>query len=137
LGCARIFRYCQNAVGNGARFHRAQHPRRATRGNRQSGIRSKFYGSEQNALDKRFGFWTSKAPLRDIVGIAKNGLYLNLYEAPRPYIYLPEYQLYQSGMMLFDTRIRPSTCQPSLKACAEKSRNWTPGCLGGGGASLS
>jgi macrolide transport system ATP-binding/permease protein len=60
----------------------------------------KFYGSEQNALGKRFRFWTSKAPLREITGIAKNGLYLNLYEDPRPYIYLPEYQLYQSGMML-------------------------------------
>lgn len=59
-----------------------------------------FYGSEQNALGKRFRFWTSKAPLREIVGIAKNGLYLNLYEDPRTYIYLPEYQLYQSGMML-------------------------------------
>jgi hypothetical protein len=27
-------------------------------------------------------------------------LYLNLYEDPRPYIYLPEYQLYQSAMTL-------------------------------------
>ncbi len=60
----------------------------------------KFYGSEEHALGKRFRFWTSKAPLREIIGIAKNGLYLNLYEDPRPYIYLPEYQLYQSGMML-------------------------------------
>jgi predicted permease len=60
----------------------------------------KFYGSEQNALGKRFRFWDSKEPLREIVGIAKNGLYLNLYEDPRPYTYLPEYQLYLSGMML-------------------------------------
>jgi len=37
----------------------------------------KFYGSEQNALGKRFRFWSSTAPLREIVGIAKNGLYLN------------------------------------------------------------
>src|SRR5262249_53171410 len=59
----------------------------------------KFYGGEENALGKRFRFWSNNAPLREIVGIAKNGLYLNLYEDPRPYVYLPEYQLYQSGMM--------------------------------------
>src|SRR5262249_11077642 len=60
----------------------------------------KFYGCEQNALGKRFRFWSGKAPLREIVGIAKNGLYRTLYEDPRPYVYLPEYQLYQSAMML-------------------------------------
>jgi putative ABC transport system permease protein len=60
----------------------------------------KFYGSEQNAMGKRFHFWNSKEPLREIVGVAKDGLYLNLYENSRPYIYLPEYQLYQSAMML-------------------------------------
>jgi putative ABC transport system permease protein len=60
----------------------------------------KFYGGEQNALGKRFRFYNPNAPLREIVGIAKDGLYLNLYEDPRPYIYLPEYQFYQSSMML-------------------------------------
>ena len=60
----------------------------------------KFFGSEQNALGKRIRFWNPNAPLREIVGIAQDGLYLSLHEAPRPYIYLPEYQLYQSSMML-------------------------------------
>lgn len=60
----------------------------------------KFYGSEQNALGKRFRFWGSSEPLREIVGIAKDGLYWSLYEDPRPYMFLPEYQFYQSGMTL-------------------------------------
>jgi len=60
----------------------------------------RFYGREENALGKRFRFWTSVAPLREIVGIAKDGLYHSFYEDPHPYMFLPEYQLYQSSMML-------------------------------------
>src|SRR5215813_5182057 len=40
----------------------------------------KFYGSEENALGQRFRFWSSYAPLREIVGIAKNGLYFSVYD---------------------------------------------------------
>jgi predicted permease len=78
----------------------------------------KFYGGEENALGKRFRFWSGQAPLREIVGIAKNGLYLNLYEAPRPYIYLPEHQLYQSGMMLLVS----ANSAGDLRAIAENVR---------------
>jgi len=78
----------------------------------------KFYGGEENALGKRFRFWSGAAPLREIVGIAKNGLYLNLYEDPRPYVYLPEYQLYQSGMML----LLSANSASDLRAIAENAR---------------
>jgi predicted permease len=78
----------------------------------------KFYGSAENALGKRIRFWSSTAPLREIVGIAKNGLYLSLYEDPRPYIYLPEFQLYQSGMMLLVSAHAAS----DLRAIAENVR---------------
>jgi predicted permease len=77
----------------------------------------RFYGSEENALGKRF--WSDQAPLREIVGIAKNGLYLDLYEAPRPYIYLPEFQLYQSSMMLLLSAHSAS----DLRAIAENARH--------------
>jgi predicted permease len=78
----------------------------------------KFYGSEENALGKRFRFWNGNEPLREIVGIAKSGLYLTLYEDPRPYIYLPEYQLYQSSMMLLVSAHRAG----DLQAIAENVR---------------
>ena len=78
----------------------------------------KFYGGVENALGQRFRFWGDKAPLREIVGIASSGLYLNLYEVPRPYIYLPEYQLYQSGMMLLVSAREAS----DLPAVAESAR---------------
>jgi predicted permease len=60
----------------------------------------KFYGSEQNALGKRFHTWWSGSPLAEIVGITKNGFYRSLYEDPRPYIFLSEFQHYESGMTL-------------------------------------
>jgi predicted permease len=59
----------------------------------------KLYGSEQNALGKRFRFWQG-TPLMEIVGIAKDGYYGSLYEDRQTYMFLPEYQNYQPQMML-------------------------------------
>ena len=60
----------------------------------------KFYGGEQNALGKRIHFWATGSPLVEIVGITKDGFYRSLYEDRRPYIFIPEYQMYESGMTL-------------------------------------
>ena len=61
----------------------------------------RFYGGEQNALGKRFWEWGNDTVLLEIVGVAKDGRYLNLYESPRPYIFVPEYQNdYNSQMTL-------------------------------------
>jgi predicted permease len=60
----------------------------------------KYYGSEQNALGKRLHFWWTGSPLVEIVGITKDGFYRSLYEDRRPYIFIPEYQMYESGMTL-------------------------------------
>lgn len=60
----------------------------------------RFYGSEENAMGKRLHFWWSGSPLVEIVGIAKNGLYRTLYEDPRAYLFVPENQMYESGMTL-------------------------------------
>jgi predicted permease len=51
----------------------------------------RFYGSEQNAMGKRFRF-AQGTPLMEIVGVAKDGLYRNLYEDRQPYMFLPVYQ---------------------------------------------
>jgi len=60
----------------------------------------RFYGNEENALGKRLHFWWSGSPLAEIVGITKNGFYRSLYEDRRPYIFIPEFQMYESGMTL-------------------------------------
>jgi putative ABC transport system permease protein len=78
----------------------------------------KFYGSEQDALGKRIRLWWSGGPLMEIVGIAKDGLYLSLYEDPRPYMFLPVYQLYNPRMTLLVS----ANSAVDLKAIAEGTR---------------
>src|SRR6266545_1630437 len=77
----------------------------------------KFYGGEQNALGKRFRFWQG-TPLMEIVGIAKDGYYGSLYEDRQTYMFLPEYQNYQSQMMLLVS----ANSADDLKAVVEHAR---------------
>jgi len=77
----------------------------------------KFYGSEQNVLGNRFRFWQG-TPLMEIVGIAKDGYYGSLYEDRQTYMFLPEYQNYQSQMMLLVS----ANSADDLKAVVEHAR---------------
>lgn len=79
----------------------------------------KLYGSEQNALGKRFHARGPGTPLLEIVGIAKDGRYINLYENSRPYIFMPEYQGdYESQMTLLVS----ATASSELKVVADGVR---------------
>jgi macrolide transport system ATP-binding/permease protein len=78
-----------------------------------------FYGSEANAMGKRIRFWSTKNPLMEIVGIAKNGRYRNLYEDPQPYMFLPLSQNHQSGMALLVS----ASSANDLKIIAESTRS--------------
>jgi predicted permease len=77
----------------------------------------KFYGSEQNALGKRFRFWQG-TPLMEIIGIAKDGYYRNLYEDRQTYMFLPQYQSYRSQMTLLIS----ANSAGNLKTVAENVR---------------
>jgi predicted permease len=59
----------------------------------------RFYGSADTAMGKRFRI-SQGAPLMQIIGIAKDGLYHSLYEDQRVYLFLPVYQHPRSGMTL-------------------------------------
>jgi len=78
----------------------------------------RFYGGEEQALGKRFRFRSTKEPLNEIVGVAKDGLYHNLYESPQMYLYLPADQQYKSEMTLLIS----ADSAGSLKAIADKAR---------------
>ncbi len=58
----------------------------------------RFWGSDANAIGKRvrpaYGDW------RTIVGVAADVKYSRINEAPRPYVYVPFLQSYQSAMYL-------------------------------------
>ena len=78
----------------------------------------RFYGSEQNALGKRLHYWRSGSPLVEIVGVAQDGRYRSLYEDQRPYLFMPEYQQYESPMTLL---IKADSAS-NLKSIAESTR---------------
>ena len=62
----------------------------------------RFYGGEQNALGKRFRFaqGTPQREWMEIIGIAKDGRYRNLYEDRQLYMFLPVYQHPRTAMTL-------------------------------------
>jgi putative ABC transport system permease protein len=79
----------------------------------------RLYGSELNALGKRFRASGQESPLLEIIGIAKDGRYINLFESQRPCIFLPEYQgSYESQMTLLVS----AAAATELKAVAESVR---------------
>jgi len=79
----------------------------------------RVFGSDQNAMGKRLHFWSSSSPLVEIIGVAKDGLYQSLYEDPRPYLFVPEYQQYVSGMTL----IVSANSADNMKSVADAIRS--------------
>ena len=48
-----------------------------------------MYWPGQNPIGKRFRMYDRTAPLLEIVGVARDSKYVLVFEAPRPFIYLP------------------------------------------------
>jgi macrolide transport system ATP-binding/permease protein len=74
-----------------------------------------FFGSEQQALGKRFRFWQG-TPLMEIIGIAKDGKYRSLYEDHTPFMYLPHTQQYRSQMTLLVSANAASNLQTVVES---------------------
>jgi putative ABC transport system permease protein len=60
----------------------------------------RLYGSAENAIGKRFLLADSSPAPFEIVGVAADGKYRNIYEGPRPYMFLPHQQFYISQATL-------------------------------------
>jgi len=54
----------------------------------------RLYGGAENAVGKRFHLADAGSPPFEIVGVAADGKYRNLYEDPRPYLFLSHQQRY-------------------------------------------
>ncbi len=78
----------------------------------------RFYGGEGNALGKRIRILNPQSSLIEIVGVVKNALYVTLYEAPQPHLFLPRFQHVGSGMTLLVS----ANIAGDLKAVAESVR---------------
>jgi predicted permease len=52
-------------------------------------LAGRLFGRWQDAIGKRFRFGDDNAPLLQVVGVARDGRYEELFEAPKPWVYLP------------------------------------------------
>jgi macrolide transport system ATP-binding/permease protein len=69
------------------------------------------------AIGKRFSFHSPGGPFRRIVGVAKTGKYFNISEDPRPFVWTPMAQDYQSGGILtVRTKGNPEALIGSVRA---------------------
>jgi ABC-type antimicrobial peptide transport system permease subunit len=71
-------------------------------------------------------FWATALPLVEIIGIAKDGLYRSLYEAPRPFIFIPQSQNYDSQMTLLLKTNSASDVGSVITAAREEIRHKEP-----------
>jgi predicted permease len=60
----------------------------------------RLYGGAESAIGKRFYLADSSRSPYEVVGVAADGKYRNLYEDPRPYMFLPHQQYYISQATL-------------------------------------
>ena len=73
--------------------------------------------STAEAVGKRFSFHGPEGPFRRIVGVAVAGKYFNIAEDPRPFIWTPMTQDYQSsGILVARTKGNPETLFAPVRA---------------------
>ena len=75
------------------------------------------YWPNENPIGKRFHAGSAESPPWEVVGVAQNGKYLLVIEAPLPYFYVPLAQNYASMRIL---QLRTSVPPESLSARLER-----------------
>lgn len=72
------------------------------------------------AIGKRLSMGGRNEPMREVVGVVRNGRYANLTESPRGYIYLPQRQEPSSSLVLVTrTSGAPSAIVNSVRVAAQ------------------
>jgi len=74
----------------------------------------RLYGSAENALGKRFHLADASRPPFEIIGVAADGKYRNLYEDPRPYLFLAHQQRYYASQATLMARAQSSGALQSV-----------------------
>ena len=62
-------------------------------------LAERFWGGAERAIGKRIRL--AEGEWRSVVGVAADLKYSRINEAPRPYVYLPFFQSYRPGMLLY------------------------------------
>ena len=74
----------------------------------------------ESAVGKRVR-WRSDSPLAQIIGVARDGKYFSIAEAPRPFIYFPLLQSYSSNaILLVRTSSDPKAMISSIRSEVQK-----------------
>jgi macrolide transport system ATP-binding/permease protein len=74
----------------------------------------RLYGGAENAIGKRFHLADVSRPPFEIVGVAADGKYRNLYEDPRPYMFLSHQQRYYVSQATLTARAQSSGALQSV-----------------------
>jgi ABC-type antimicrobial peptide transport system permease subunit len=73
--------------------------------------------SNAEAVGKRFSFESASGPFMRIVGVAKAGKYFNIAEEPRPFVWTPMTQDYNSsGILIVRTKGNPEGMFASVRS---------------------
>ena len=73
------------------------------------------YWPGQNAIGKRVRFGNQRNPFSEIVGVAQDGKYTTLGEAPTPYVFVPLGQNYDGRMTLVVRGDRAAELMPAIR----------------------
>ncbi len=82
----------------------------------------RLFGGERQALGRRFRLGDLSSPLLEIAGVAKDGKYRNLYEDPRPYMFLPQMQRQSRANLSVAYLLASANSASDLKTVVESMR---------------
>jgi predicted permease len=85
----KYFETVGTALIAGRDFEAAEHEGTPSTAIINAELARRLFGREQDAIGKRFRFGDDDAPLLEVVGVARDGRYEELFENPKPWIYLP------------------------------------------------
>jgi predicted permease len=76
---------------------------------------ARLYWPDQNPIGKRVRVGNERNPFSEVVGVAEDGKYMTLGEAPTPYMFLPLGQNYDGRMTLIVRGADPKQLVPSIR----------------------
>jgi predicted permease len=86
---ARYFQTIGTELVAGRDFEASEHEGTPSTAIVNAELARRLFGHEQDAIGKRFRLGDDDAPLLQIVGVARDGRYEELFEDPKPWIFLP------------------------------------------------
>jgi predicted permease len=86
----RYFPTVRTEILIGRDFQDSDHQRVPTVAIVNRELARRLFGRPEDALGRRFRVGPPQSPLLQVVGIARDGRYTDLLEAPRPWLFLPE-----------------------------------------------